>query len=150
PADIDERRKQVAGPLEFANALVIREDAAFDRVEDDVDALRRREEERAGGERLAFLGERDLYGVVHAAAADDLDLRSVGPAAEHSRGAALHPRPVGAVDRMSMAPVGPVEPAVGAEKRSVDVGGVAARSEFRDDLLALHAAVGLGEFPDAG
>src|SRR5207237_18952 len=70
PADIDERWKQVAGPLELADALVIREDAAFDCVEDDVDALRRRKEERAGGERLTFLGERDLHGVVHAAAAD--------------------------------------------------------------------------------
>ena len=149
PAHVDHRGQQIARALEFADALVVGEDSAFDRVEDDVDALRRREEERAGGERLAFLGERDLHGIVHAAAADDLDLRSVGPAAEHSRGAALHPRPVGAVDRMSMAPVGPVEPAVGAEERSVDVGGVAARSEFRDDLLALHAAVGLGEFPDA-
>ena len=45
-----------------------------------------------GDERLALGGEGDLDGVVHAAAADDFDVRAVGPAAEDPRGLALQRR----------------------------------------------------------
>src|SRR5262249_1680904 len=56
-------------------------------------------------------------------------------------------------DVMPMPAVAPVEPAVGAEVRSMDVGGVAGEAELGDQLGAqvrLAAFLCIEEFPDAG
>ena len=85
-------------------------------------------------ERLALVGEGDLDGVVHAAAADDFDVAAVGPAAEDAgRRPSDRCRRAAAIV-VAVPAVAPVEPAVGAEEGAVDVGGVAGEAELRDEL----------------
>src|ERR1041384_1486861 len=62
PANIDNRREEVARALELLHAIVIGEDAAPDAVEDRVDPSWLRAEDRRGRKPLALLGEGDLDG----------------------------------------------------------------------------------------
>jgi hypothetical protein len=98
------------------------------------------------------IGECDLDGIVHAAAADGFDLAAVELAAEDACRLAGHHLAVGLLDGVAMPAVAPVEPAIGAEEGAMNVGGVAGEAKLCDEFRAfvgLAIAVGVFELPQA-
>src|SRR5262249_2547320 len=153
PAEVGDGGQELAGAGELLVDIVPRPDAAVDGVDDGVVTCRPGVQNVDRGERLALGGESDLDRVVHAAPATDPGLTAVGPAAEDAGGLALHQRAVGLLDLVPVPAVAPVEPAVGAEERPVNVGRVAGEAELRHQLAAAISdagALAIDELPQAG
>jgi hypothetical protein len=148
--------EQLAGAAEFGDDLalvVARIDAAVDPVHEHV-AAGPAVEEIHRAHHLAFVGEIDLDGIVHAATGEGLDLAPTQLRRPDPRGLALlHDLPGVAVGNgETLAAVAPVEASVRMKKGTVDIGGVAGEVEAGRELFAhLGTAIAIlvGETPEA-
>ena len=112
------------------------------------------DEEGGREDRLAAGGEDHVDRVVHAAGHDRLDARSIGPAAEDV-GCLGHKRRLAGprVRLLGKGSLAPVDPAVPAQVRPVQVVGAAGQGfalEPFDSLVGDAVAIGVGELPDRG
>src|SRR5262249_39779683 len=144
----------VARALEATIKLLIGKNAAFDAMDDGIHARPRvTDEEIHGGERLALRREGDLDRVIHAARAEHLHVFPVGSDAEDACCLSFEDSAFLARNDKRALAVGPVDPAIGPEKRAVNITAVAAKIELPDKLLALRDpafALGFCQAPQTG
>ncbi len=151
PAEILDRGQEFAGARQFPGRLVPGIVASLDGVDNAVVARRKVVQDIDGDEWLAFGGEGDFDRVVHAAAANDLDVAAIGFAAKDASRLALRDTAVRLANLVAMSSVAPVDASIGAEKGSMHVGGVTDEVELADQLDALVGdadILGIAHLPD--
>src|SRR5262249_46693587 len=154
PTQVDHRWQDLTGAAETAIQLLVRKDPAFDTMDNSIDARARIADEKVHrGERLALRREGDLDRIIYAARAEHLHVGSVGTDAKDPRRLSLEDPAFLASDGKRALAVGPVDAAIGTEKRAVDVAAIAAEIEPGDELLAPRGpslAIGFFQTPQTG
>ena len=146
------RAQQVAGDFDFAeHLLAMRVGTAVQPMHQAIDS-RTRVKNVDRPQHVARIGEVDFDGIVHAAAAVNLRVRSVGPTREDVRSFTLTGDVAVVVfELVPVITVGPIQPTIGAKKAAMNAGRVAVVAELVDDDFALvgdAVVVGVGQSPN--
>ena len=141
-------------PAVFQRIMLLPEHSAVNRVRNAVTVTGLAEvNERAGEDGFAFRREGDFNRVVHAAGHDEVQVRAIGPRTINVRRAVVDLAAIAkGVRLLSEGAFRPVEVAVRAEVRTVDVIRAARERAALEPLLAFvgnAVTVGVGKLPDA-